>query len=66
MERVDYILEVSQWMASKGIPKNQIIDMIKQALDALYEVEEQSIPDIADLDEDEAGLLLLTSNHHHH
>ena len=58
MERVDYMLETAQWMASTGIPQADIRDMVKTAMDALYEVEEQSMPEIKDLDEEEAGEIL--------
>jgi hypothetical protein len=54
MERVDYMLEVAQWMATTGIPRADIREMLLSAMDALYEVEERCMPEVADLDEDEA------------
>lgn len=44
LERVDYMLECSQFMASAGLPKQDIMQMLLSATDALYEVEEYSLP----------------------
>lgn len=44
MERVDYMLELAQWMGSNGVPGADISLLVQSALDALYEVEEQGLP----------------------
>jgi len=46
MERVDYMLELAQWMGSNGVPGADIATLVQSALDALYEVEEQSLPPV--------------------
>jgi hypothetical protein len=43
LERVDYMLETSQWMSSSGVPRHNINDMVLAALDSLYEVEHKSL-----------------------
>ena len=56
MERVDYMLELAQWMGSNGVPGADISTLVQTALDALYEVEEQSLPEDAfAAEEDEEG-----------
>lgn len=55
MERVDYLLEIAQWMASTGLPKMDVNEMIELALDALYEVQEREDPGLVVDEEDDAG-----------
>ena len=45
MERVDYTLETAQFMASAGVPRVEISEVIQSGLDALYEVEEKLLLD---------------------
>lgn len=52
MERVDYMLELAQWMGSNGVPGADITLLVQTALDALYEVEEQGLPQATDADAD--------------
>jgi hypothetical protein len=44
MERVDYMLEFAQWMGSNGVPSADISVLVSKALDALSEVEAQTLP----------------------
>lgn len=37
--RVDYILEIAQWMSSYGLSRPALNDMLLSAMDALYELE---------------------------
>jgi hypothetical protein len=61
MERVDYLLELAEWMGSNGVPGADISLLLSTALDALYEVEEQSLllpgaePCPEDDDDDDGG-----------
>lgn len=50
MERVDYMLELAQWMGSNGVPGADISTLVQAALDALYEVEEQCLPPVPESD----------------
>ena len=43
MERVDYTLETAQWMASAGVPRVEIVEVVQSAVDCLYEVEEKKL-----------------------
>jgi hypothetical protein len=54
MERVDYMLELAQWMGSNGVPSADITVLMQKALDALYEVEEQNDPKGAASEDPEA------------
>ena len=49
MERIDYMLETAQWLASAGVPRAEITEVVQSALDAIYEVEEKNL--IAPLEE---------------
>ena len=37
-ERIDYIVETAQWMASAGIASNEIRELLLSGLDAFYEI----------------------------
>lgn len=39
LEKVDYMLETAQWMASNGAPRININELLNSAADSLYEVE---------------------------
>jgi hypothetical protein len=45
IERVDYELETAQWMASAGVPRIEIVEVVQGALDCLYEVEDKHLID---------------------
>ena len=59
MERVDYMLELAQWMGSNGVPGADITLLINSALDALYEVEDQNMVEeevvVPEEDDDDEG-----------
>jgi hypothetical protein len=50
IQRVEYLLEVSQWMSSIGLPKHTLAEILRAAIDALYEVEEIQFTDNGDDD----------------
>ena len=43
IERVEYILELAQWMGSNAIPSVDITTVLQTGLDAVYEIEEQNL-----------------------
>ena len=45
IERVDYELETAQWMASAGVPRIEIIEVVQGAVDCIYEVEDKNLID---------------------
>jgi hypothetical protein len=45
LNRVEYMLEIAQWISSSGLPTSVSYEMIQGALDSLYEIEEICLAD---------------------
>ena len=52
VERVDYLLETCQWMASASLPRSEIETLLHSVLDSLYEIEELELDPDDDMDND--------------
>lgn len=65
MERIEYMLECSQFMATSGLPRLDIRMLLVSTLDGLLEVEEKdgtTYPGLTDMDDDEIEDALLKSD----
>jgi hypothetical protein len=63
LERVEYLLECAQFMASNGLPRADIRLLLQEALDALLEVEGlERFPGLQEMEDDELELLLQRGN----
>jgi hypothetical protein len=65
IERVDYELETAQWMASAGVPRVEVVEVVQGALDCLYEVEEKNLVE-GDEGEGKSGANDAASQHSSH
>ena len=59
IERVDYELETAQWMASAGVPRVEVIEVVQSAMDAIYEVEDKNLVKFVEDERARAGQTML-------
>lgn len=62
IERVEYILELAQWMGSNAIPSIDITTVLQTGLDAVYEIEEQNLTIDTTTASSSSGMLVEDNN----
>lgn len=53
VERADYLLELAEQIASEGLPRRAVRDVLRAALDAYCAIEERRFEDVRELEEED-------------